>query len=208
MNPRVWNRKLHRWGAVLTAVPFFIVLITGILLQVKKQVPWIQPVEERGVGVVPEVSMDALLAAARSVPEAEIQDWGDVDRIDVRPGKGIAKIVSNTRWELQVDLASAAVLHSAYRRSDLIESLHDGSWFHDAAKLWLFLPSGLVVLALWTTGVYLWLLPHWARRQRDRANRTATRDVRRRSERRVADRRVEPHATSSLRVDRSLPPDR
>lgn len=193
MNPRVWNRKLHRWGAVLTLVPFFIVLVTGILLQVKKQVPWIQPVESRGAGTTPVVSMDALLAAARTVPEAAISGWSDVDRIDVRPGKGIAKVVSTNRWEIQVDLASAAVTHSAYRRSDLIETIHDGSWFHDAAKLWIFLPSGLIVLGLWTTGVYLWLLPHWARRQRRQHPdaRVAA------SDRRIADRRRDEAITAA-----------
>ena len=47
----------------------------------------------------------------------------------------------------------------AYRRSDLIESLHDGSWFHDRAKLWVFLPTAAVVLMLWGTGIYLFFLP-------------------------------------------------
>ena len=42
-NPRVFFRKTHRWGAVLVAVPFLLVLVSGLLLQVKKQVPWVQP---------------------------------------------------------------------------------------------------------------------------------------------------------------------
>jgi uncharacterized iron-regulated membrane protein len=167
-NPRIWNRKLHRWGAVGVALPFLLVLVTGILLQVKKQVPWVQPIEVRGEGKVPIVDFDSLLAVARSVPQAGIASWADVDRVDVRPSKGFAKIIGNTRWELQVDLASGRVLHSAYRRSDLIESLHDGSWFHDAAKLWIFLPVAIVVLGLWVTGMYLWAIPYLARRQNDR----------------------------------------
>ena len=162
----VLSRKLHRWGAVAIAVPVAIVIGTGLLLQVKKQVPWVQPPERRGSAEVPTVSMQQLLDAARGVPQAGVRDWRDVDRVDVRPGKGIAKVTAHSRWEVQVDLATGAVLQSAYRRSDLIETLHDGSWFHDAAKLWVFLPSGIVLLVLWLTGIYLWWLPVGVRRRR------------------------------------------
>jgi hypothetical protein len=84
----------------------------------------------------------------------------------VRPGKGVAKVWTQNGWEVQVDLGSARVLHSAYRRSDLIESLHDGSWFHEHAKLWLFFPAGLTLLVLWLTGMYLFVLPIWVRKRR------------------------------------------
>ena len=58
------------------------------------------------------------------------------------------------------------MLQASYRRSDLIESIHDGSFFADAAKLWVFLPAALILLGLWISGVYLWLLPHLVRRRR------------------------------------------
>ncbi len=169
-NPRVWNRRLHRWASALVALPFLIVICTGVLLQLKKQLDWVQPPEQRGTGTVPAVSFDRVLAAARSVPQAGVRSWDDVDRLDVRPGKGMLKVQALSRWEIQVDAATGEVLHVAYRRSDLLEQLHDGSWFHPAAKLGVFLPVGLLVLGLWLTGVYLFLLPHRARRAA-RANR-------------------------------------
>jgi uncharacterized iron-regulated membrane protein len=167
-NPRVLSRKAHRWGAILVALPFLVVITSGILLQLKKHWPWVQPTEQRGAGPVPQVELARLLAIAQSVPAAGITTWDDIDRIDVRPGKGILKITSTSRWELQVDLRSGDVLHSAYRRSDWLESLHDGSWFHPAAKLGVFLPTGLVVLGLWLTGIYLWIIPYRTRRKRAR----------------------------------------
>jgi uncharacterized iron-regulated membrane protein len=178
-NPRIWNRKLHRWGSISVAIPFLIVIATGLLLQVKKQVAWVQPVEQKGTPGAPTVSLDALLAAARSVPEAGIQDWSDVDRMDVRPSKGLVKVIGNSRWEVQVDAASGKVLQTAFRRSDWLETLHDGSWFHPLAKLWLFLPSGLIVFGLWITGIYLFLLPIRTRRAKAKATeslRPAVRD--------------------------------
>ncbi len=74
--------------------------------------------------------------------------WKDIERIDVRPGHGAAKVQCKNHWEVQIDLSTGDVLSSTYRRSDLIESLHDGSFFSDAAKLWIFLPNGLILLAL------------------------------------------------------------
>jgi uncharacterized iron-regulated membrane protein len=167
---------LHRWGAIAVAIPFLIVIGTGLLLQLKKQIPWVQPAEVKGGALSPALSLPMILEIAATVPHAGISEWDHVDRIDVRPSKGMLKVVGKNRWELQVDVATGQVLQAAYRRSDLIESLHDGSFFHDKVKLFVFLPSGIVVLALWITGVYLWLLPYMARREN--------------AERRKADRRT------------------
>ncbi|MEO1006991.1 MAG: PepSY-associated TM helix domain-containing protein [Planctomycetota bacterium] len=167
-----WSRTLHRWGSIAIALPLLLVIASGVLLQVKKQSDWVQPPTARGSSPNPEISFDAILAAARTVEEAGIATWEDVDRLDVRPGKGIVKVRANSRWEVQIDTATGEVLQSAYRRSDLIESLHDGAFFGDWAKLAVFLPSGLVLLALWLTGIYLWWLPIGARR-RGRRTRAA-----------------------------------
>jgi len=161
-----WSRKLHRWGAIIICVPLLLVILSGILLQVKKQSTWIQPAAIKGSGQTPEVNWQQILDAASSVSVAEVSTWSDVDRVDVRPGKGMAKVQCKNRWEVQVDLATGEVLASNYRRSDFIESLHDGSFFSDEAKLWLFLPNGLILLGLWFTGVYLWWLPISARRKK------------------------------------------
>lgn len=153
--------------------------MSGLLLQVKKQVAWVQPPTIKGSSknVSPAQDWDSLLAAVKSVAEADVQDWADIDRIDVRVNKGIAKFQAVNFWEVQVDLQSAEVLSTKYRRSDWIESLHDGSYFSDAAKLWVFLPNGLVLLGLWISGAWLWYLPFRAKRakhqRRQRAEKSA-----------------------------------
>jgi len=163
-----WNsrrdlRKVHRWGGALIALPFLLVLITGLFLQVKKEVNWIQPPSQTGVSNIPSVGFDEILIASKTVPEAQITTWEDIDRLDVRPDKGIVKVRAVNRWEIQIDTETAEVLQVAYRRSELLESLHDGSWFHDSAKLWVFLPSGIVVTILWITGIYLFFVPYFAK---------------------------------------------
>ena len=167
------SRQLHRWGALLIAAPLLLVVVTGLLLQLKKQVAWIQPPTLRAAQPELGLGFDQILAAAASVPEAEIVGWESVDRLDVRPERGLVKVRARNRWEVQLDARTGEVLLVAYRRSDLIESLHDGSFFHEGAKLWLFLPVGAVLLGLWITGLYLFFLPAIARRRRRRKARTA-----------------------------------
>jgi len=167
INLRVWGRKLHRWGAVLVAVPFLVVIVTGLLLQVKKEIAWVQPPTQKRPGKEPTISFDAILKAIqKDAPEAKVSSWADIDRLDVRPKDGVVKVTSKNRYEVQLDIQTGEVVQVEYRRSDLIESIHDGSFFSDAAKLYVFLPVALVVLSLWVTGVYLWVLPHWVRWRR------------------------------------------
>lgn len=159
------TRKIHRWGAILVALPFLIVIVTGLILQVKKEVAWVQPPSQEGISTVPSISFEQILGAVKEVPEAEIDSWEDVDRLDVRPDKGIVKVRSLNNYEIQIDTETAEVLQVAFRRSDIIEAMHDGSWFHDRAKLWIFLPSAIVVTILWITGIYLFFLPYTAKRK-------------------------------------------
>ena len=169
---RILMRKWHRWGAILTAVPFLLIIVSGILLQLKKEWSWVQPPTAKGKGDTPTVSLDAIFEATKSVPEAEVSGWNDIDRLDLQPRRGVVKVQAKNRWEVQIDLQTAKVLQVAYRRSDLIESLHDGSFFDDRVKLWVFLPVAVIVFTLWGTGIYLFFLPiivRWSKRQRSKS---------------------------------------
>lgn len=165
MRAKIVLRQVHHWLSPVIVLPLGLVIATGLLLMLKKDLDWIQPPTQRGVDVeaVPAQDFDALFAAARNVPELQLEQWADLDRVDVKPGKGTVKFVAANRWEAQIDLATAEVLQVAYRRSDLIESLHDGSYFSGAVKRFVFLPTGILLLILWGTGLYLFILPHAAK---------------------------------------------
>ncbi|MEO1524528.1 MAG: PepSY-associated TM helix domain-containing protein [Planctomycetota bacterium] len=163
-----FNRLVHRWGSMAILIPTAIILVSGTVLQLKKESAWIQPSTMKGEATGASLSFDEILSVAKSVPEGEVTDWDDVDRLDVRPNKGIVKIRCENRWEIQIDSNNGEILQVAYRRSDLIESLHDGSFFHDSVKLWIFFPTAIVLVVLWVTGIYLFALPYlakWKRRK-------------------------------------------
>jgi len=164
----VLNRKVHYWLAIVVALPAIVIICTGLLLQLKKQLAWVQPPEQRGSSKTPTITMDRILEICQAVDEAEVRSWSDINRVDVRPSRGMLKVWARNNWEIQIDSATGDVLQVAYRRSDFIESLHDGSWFHESVKLGVFLPAGIILLVLWLTGLYLFWLPIVVKRWKSR----------------------------------------
>lgn len=159
-NPRLLNRKLHRWGAIISSLPFLVVIVSGLFLQVKKEFTWVQPPERKTESREPQVSFSQILEAARSVPEAGITDWSKVDKLEMKPRKGFVRVGSVTRYEVQIDIGTGKVLESGPRRTDWLTQIHEGEFPWKPAKLWIFLPSAIVVFGLWITGIYLFLLPY------------------------------------------------
>jgi hypothetical protein len=72
-----------------------IVLITGVLLLLKMEVDWIQPLTVKGEQKEVAIDLERILEIAKTVPEAGISPWSDVDRLDVRSGKGMLKVGSD-----------------------------------------------------------------------------------------------------------------
>ena len=165
-------RDIHHWGSPILMLPLGVIIIAGLLLMLKKDVEWIQPSTQRSevaVNSAPETSLATLYAVAQAIPELEITAWDQFDRIDVRSDRGIAKFIAPNRWEAQIDLVTLEVLSLEYRRSDLIEQIHDGSFFADWVKTFIFLPVGFILLFLWLTGIWLFFEPYvkrWQRRNR------------------------------------------
>lgn len=159
MKAQVLLRKIHHWGSLVVAPVLIVMIGAGIFLMLKKDIDWIQPPTIRGVTAdLPTASFGEMFETVKAVPEAGISSWADLDRVDIKPDKGVIKFIGANNWEVQIDTATGEVLQVAYRRSDTIEKLHDGTWFADWAKLYIFLPTGIGLLTLWLTGVYLFAL--------------------------------------------------
>ena len=168
-------RRAHKWAAIAVAVPLLVVITTGIFLQVRKPVEWIQPASERGSATFkPQVTQQQVLDAARSVPQMNVRGWDDLLLTDYRPRKGIIKVRTPGHLETQVDAATGAVIKTGQRWNDYVMKIHDGSAF--GGRLWLFLPAGIGALFLTISGLYMGFVAgarRWRRhrhRQR-RANR-------------------------------------
>ena len=165
-------RKIHYWASLPLLFTIFVIATTGTLLALKKDFDALQPPTRAGSAVgISSRPMTDLVAAVRTVPGRGDATWQDIDRIDVRPSDGIAKVVLFDRTEVQVDLHSAAVLQVGYRTSDWLETIHDFSFLGAWSKYVFSFGSGLVLLLMAGTGVYMFVLPMLVRRRKRAAKR-------------------------------------
>lgn len=156
---RVW----HRYIGLTVAILVFISAITGIFLALKKEFDVIQPPTQRGISKnlaewksVAELAQIAKTAFEERFPDAE----NTIDKMDVRPSKGIVKVVFDKGWwEVQVDGVSGEVKSIARRHSDWIEAVHDGSIISDGFKLFSMNFLGIGLLIMLVTGLWLWYGP-------------------------------------------------
>ena len=165
------NRSTHKWASIIVAIPLLIILVTGILLLVKKEFTYLQPPSAKGIINIPSISFEKILAQVKTVKETDVNTWEDIDRLDVRPSKGIIKVRAKSHWEIQLDSNTGEVLHVAYRRSDIIEQIHDGTYWQKNANLWLSLPVAIVVLLISLTGLFLFFYPYFKRFRKRRKKR-------------------------------------
>ena len=163
-------RDIHYWGSLVLLLTTLVVATTGILLAVRKDFHQLQPVQQEGVRAgLSDRPISGMLAAVNARPGFERVTAEDLDRIDIRPKDGIAKVILKDRTELQVDIHTLEVLQVGYRTSDLLEQIHSGTIVGDWGKYVLSLPTGFGLLLLWGTGIYLFLLPFLARARQRKA---------------------------------------
>lgn len=162
-------RKIHRWTGASLFVLFLFVSITGLLLGWKKDSKgYLLPDTQQGVSVPAQNWLSLAVLQDRAILVIDSLDASldpAIDRVDVRPGKGIAKFTfQNHYYEIQLDLSTAAVLSFGKRRSDLLEQIHDGSIVDRQLdtgffKLLYTTVTGLALLTFTVTGFWLWYGP-------------------------------------------------
>jgi uncharacterized iron-regulated membrane protein len=168
----------HKWTGVIFSIVFATIATSGFLLLIKKNYDWLQPPTKQGAPG--EIGDFLTLAEVFDVVFAQdhpaFQSLDDVDRIDFRPGKRVHKVRSNyDHWEIQVDAVSGEVLSVERRMSDLIESIHDGSFFGDWVHGWLMPVVACALLFLAFSGLWLWLEPTIRKRRRKKRRISAQR---------------------------------
>lgn len=170
-------RWVHRKLAIALFVFFLLISITGILLGIKKNTGLLAPTQK---GISSDQSTWLPVDSLTTIALAYLHDSvsaglsPELDRIDIRPGKGIAKYIFKNHYTgLQLDCASGKVLSVEKRKSDFIEDLHDGSILDDLfgtkdepAKISYTLLMGVSLLMLIISGFWLWYGPKIIRRKK------------------------------------------
>lgn len=165
-------RKVHKWVGLVLALFLLLSALTGILLGWKKDIDLLQPPTQSGVekSMVAYQSVDDLAKASLMAVDSLGLTQDNLDRIEYRPTKGIAKVLFDTgSWEVQIDATNLEVLSVAKRHSDWIEHIHDGSIISDAFKLVSMNVLGIGLCLLTITGLWLWFGPKRIRQKKSKA---------------------------------------
>ncbi|MCE7935592.1 MAG: PepSY domain-containing protein [Chlorobi bacterium CHB2] len=176
-------RKVHRLTGAALFTLFFVVSITGLLLGWKKHSGgMILPKSHSGTSTNLNdwLPIDSLHRRACAILHDSVSSSLslELERIDLRPEKGMVKFVFIDHfWGIQLDGATGNLLHIERRRSDFIENIHDGSVLDylfgtDGEPLKLIYTSvmGTALLTFTVTGFWLWLGP---KRMRHKQNNSA-----------------------------------
>lgn len=176
-----WFRWLHRKIAIFLFIFFLVISITGILLGIKKQTGLLAPTKK---GVSADLNtwltIDSLQKNATRFLHDSVSPTlsTTVDRIDVRPDKGIVKFTFKDHFNgLQLDGTTGKLLFIEKRRSDFIEKLHDGSILdkifgtgEDQVKAGYTVIMGLSLFMLIISGIWLWYGPKRLRKSKKEQN--------------------------------------
>ena len=148
---------------------FLVISVTGILLGIKKQTGLLSPTQE---GVSADLKswlpVDSLHKIAnRFLLDSVSKDLDtNLDRIDIRPDKGIAKFIYKDHYiGLQLDCTTGQLLSVEKRKSDFIENLHDGSMVDkllgtgEGFKVGYTVIMGFSLFMLILSGLWLWYGP-------------------------------------------------
>ena len=161
-------RKIHKWIAVPMFLVMFVIGVTGLLLGWKKQTSLLPKTQKGTTEKSAEwIKIDSLVTIAQAYSKNSLKKEVEIDRIDIRPQKGIAKIVFAHHFtELQLDCKTGKILSVSTRKSDFIEKIHDGSivdYFvktsSDQFKLFYTTAASLSLILLSFSGFWLWYNP-------------------------------------------------
>ncbi len=153
----------------------FILGVTGILLTWKKELQ-LQPPTQKEIHIDASsfLSIYQIQQIAKIHAMHDLQLDSAINRIDIRPEKGIAKIrFTNHFTEIQVSLQSGKIMSVKTRTADIIERIHDGSILDfifntkndPSKKVYSTLTSiGLLVLSF--SGFWLWINPRRIRNKK------------------------------------------
>lgn len=174
-------RWVHRKVAIALFVFFLLISVTGLLLGIKKQTGLLAPTQN---GTSSDLSTWLTIATLQQKANDYLLDSVsnelsvEMDRIDIRPNKGIVKFIYKQHYHgLQLDGTTGALLSVEKRSSDFIENLHDGSILDDwlgtsdeQIKISYTVIMGLSLLLLIFSGIWLWYGPRRLRKQKRKQN--------------------------------------
>lgn len=146
-------RKYHRIISLIVVVPFSLVLLTGILLQLRQTFETIQPkaVKMKKIDGRPLLSLDEMVKVSG-------EETANIDQVIWRPAKFHLAMRLKDGREVQLHPQTGEILKNAKRYTNILIELHQGSLFTAWGQYGVFFPMSLGLLFLTISGlvIYPW----------------------------------------------------
>ncbi len=142
-------RNIHRKISLYLVIPIGVILLSGIVLQLRNQFEWIQPALIQG-----EAGNGSLIGPIEIIQQLKISKT-DVDQIIYKPAKNNVSLRLKSGEEIQLDPKSGKVLKRAIRRTNLLIDIHQGSIIGPLGQYGVYIVSGLGLLLLYLSGISL-----------------------------------------------------
>jgi len=146
-------RKYHRIISLIIFLPFLLMVITGLLLQVRQNAEFIQP-----KAIKMDYEINKPLLDFEEIIRASNVGKEEIDQIIFKPEKFHLALRLKNGNELQIHPQTGEILKSSPRLTGLLIDLHQGSFFSSWGQYLIFLPAGVGVLFLIVSGlvIYPW----------------------------------------------------
>lgn len=150
-------RTWHAYVGLVATLPLLVIVVTGLVLQLRNQFEGIQPSTlklelESGK---PLLTMEEVVAKF---------DKGQVDQVIYRPGKANYSVRIKGGNEVQMHPQTGEVLKNLPRRSGMLIDIHQGSWLGPAGQYGIHFGAGLSLLFLLFSGVLIFPFRRWRRK--------------------------------------------
>jgi uncharacterized iron-regulated membrane protein len=157
------TRSLHRWIGFLASLFLAVISVTGFFLAMKDRFAFMRPPVQDAAKLerVEEIlPVSQVLSIAFGAGHAELSEVGEVDRVDYRPGDNVFKVVSKDGYrEVQVDGTQGSIVSDAFRNDQMMEDIHDMSFFADLAHGYLLPTVAIGLLLLSLSGIVIFITP-------------------------------------------------
>lgn len=146
-------RKYHRIVSIIVVLPFALVLLTGIILQLRQQFEVIQPKAVK----MEQIEGKALLSIDEMV-RASGEKSSNIDQVIWRPAKFHLAMRLKDGREIQMHPQTGVILKDAKRYTSILIELHQGSFFTQWGQYLIFFPAALGLVFLTVSGlvIYPW----------------------------------------------------
>ncbi len=143
-------RKYHRIISIIVALPFSVMLLTGLVLLMRNQFEFIQPesVKMQRDSTLSLLTFDQVIEKS-GVPQENI------DQIILRPKKFHLSLRLKNGEEIQMHPQTGEILKKAMRRTNFFIDLHQGTIAGDIGQYLIAFPTALGLVFLLISGLII-----------------------------------------------------